>query len=48
MLKTPVLKGWSLALVLQSLAFALERREQLLEFGFHYMGKIPHLLRVRT
>ena len=39
-LKTPVLRGWSLALVLQSLAFALERREQLLELSFHHKGKI--------
>ena len=30
-LKSPVLKRWSLALVLQSLAFALERRELLSE-----------------
>ena len=39
-LKTPVLQGWSLALVLQSLAFALERQEQLLELSFHHKGKI--------
>ena len=43
-----MLKGWSLALVLQSLAFALERREQLLELSFHHKGKLPHLLRART
>ena len=31
-----MLQVWSLALVLQSLAFALERREQLLELSFHH------------